>query len=82
MQDISSTAFKLWLYLLKWQGTTGHKYEFSPSALMKQFGVNSRNTIYAAAEELINKNYMVKISENHYDFYPCGHADLIYQILN
>ena len=79
MQLLSGNAFKLWLYILKWAGQ-GY-YELSPSHLCNVFNIKSKNTIYAIKEELIKNNYLVQVSENKYYFYPCGHADLIYQKL-
>lgn len=79
LQELSGNTFKLWLYLLKWQGKGN--YEFSPAKLMKAFNIGSKNTIYAMKDELIEKNYLIETSENIWFFYPCGHADLLYQNL-
>lgn len=79
LQNLSSNAFKVWFYLLKWIGKGC--YEFSPANLCKALNIKSKNTIYTTKEELIKTNYLVQVSENIYYFYPCGHADLIYQKL-
>lgn len=80
MRTLSGNAFKLWLYLLKWQGK-GY-YDFSPAHLCEALNIGSKNTIRTVKEELINKNYMIEVSQNVCYFYPCGNANLIYQKLN
>jgi hypothetical protein len=79
LKDLSGNAFKLWLYLLKWNGK-GY-YDFSPTHLCEVLGIGSKNTIRAIKDELIQKKYLVEVSQNICYFYPCGHADLIYQNL-
>ena len=76
LQDLSGNAFKIWFYLLKWQGQ-GY-YDFSPSHLCGILNIGSKNTIKAAKEELVEKKYLIQHSDNIYYFYPCGHGDLIY----
>lgn len=75
LKTLSSNAFKLWLYLLRWAGK-GY-YEFSPTHLCDALNISSRNTIKAARDELIRENYLVQVKPETYEFYPCGHADLI-----
>ena len=77
MQTLSGNTFKLWLYLLKWVGK-GY-YEFSPVHLCEILNIGSKNTIRTMKEELIQKKYLIEESDNKCIFYPCGHADLIYQ---
>ena len=79
LKDLSGNAFKLWLYLLKWSGK-GY-YDFSPTHLCEVLNIGSKNTIRTIKDELIQKKYLVEISQNVCYFYPCGHADLIYQNL-
>ena len=79
LQQLTPNAFKLWFYLLKWQGQ-GY-YDFSPANLCKVLNIKSKNTIYAAKDELIENKYLIQESDNKFIFYPCGHADLIYQKL-
>ena len=79
LSTLSSNAFKLWFYLLRWNGKG--KYDFSPAKLCKALKIGSKNTVYTARDELVDKKYMVKVSDVKYIFYPCGHADLIYQKL-
>ena len=77
LQVLSANTFKLWFYLLKWNGK-GY-YDFSPVHLCSALNIKSKNTIYAMRDELIQKKYMIQESLNKYIFFPCGHADLIYQ---
>lgn len=79
-QKLSGNAFKLWFYLLKWAGKK--EYQFSPAHLQKALNIKSKNTIYSIKEELIRERYLVQISEHLMYFYPCGHANLIYQKIN
>jgi hypothetical protein len=77
LKKLNGNAFKLWLYLLRWVGK-GY-YDFSPTNLCEALNIGSKNTILAMKEELIREKYLISVSENIYYFYPCGHADLIYQ---
>ena len=77
LKTLSANGFKLWFYLLHWVGQ-GY-YDFSPANLCKVLNIKSKNTIYAAKQELIDAQYMVQVSTNKFIFFPCGHADLIYQ---
>ena len=77
LKTLSANGFKLWFYLLHWVGK-GY-YDFSPANLCKVLNIKSKNTIYAAKQELIDEQYMVQVSTNKFIFFPCGHADLIYQ---
>ena len=79
LKTLSGNGFKLWLYLLRWVGK-GY-YDFSPTNLCETLNIGSKNTIRTIKEELISKKYLVEVSENICYFYPCGHADLIYQKL-
>ena len=79
LKKLSGNAFKLWLYLLKWNGK-GY-YDFSPTHLCEALNIRSKNTVRTIKEELIKEKYLIEVSSNVYYFYPCGHADLIYQKL-
>lgn len=70
LDTLSSNAFKLWFYLLRWNGKGA--YEFSPTNLMTALNIKAKNTIYNARNELIDKNYLKEEKENIYYFYPCG----------
>lgn len=70
MKTLSANAFKLWFYLLRWVGK-GY-YEFSPTHLCEALNIGSKNTIRTIKDELENTNYLVKVSENIYEFYPSG----------
>ena len=77
LSKLSANAFKLWFYLLRWAGK-GY-YDFSPTNLCKVLKIKSKNTIYAAKDELIENNYLYQISDNKLVFSACGHADSFYQ---
>ena len=70
MKELSANAFKLWFYLLRWVGK-GY-YEFSPTHLCDVLNIGSKNTIRTIKDELETKNYLMKVSENVYEFYPSG----------
>lgn len=71
LKDLSGNGFKLWLYLLRWNGK-GY-YDFSPTHLCDALNIGSKNTIKSIKEELVNKKYLIEISENIYHFYPGKH---------
>ena len=79
LKNLSGNGFKLWMYLLKWCGK-GY-YDFSPTHLCEILNIKSKNTIRTLKDELIEKKYLIEVSENVCYFYPSGHADLIYQKL-
>lgn len=79
LKELSANAFKLWFYLLKWVGK-GY-YDFSPVHLCEALNIGSKNTVRTAKDELIEKKFIIEVSENVFYYYPCGHADLIYQKL-
>ena len=73
LTDLSGNAFKLWFYLLKWQGK-GY-YEFSPTHLQQALNIGSKNTVRAAKDELIRFGYARETSENIIEFSPSGMFD-------
>ncbi len=73
LSQLSGNAFKLWLYLLRWEGKK--YYEFSPTHLCEALNIGSRNTVKNAKEELIRNNYLVNISTNVYEFHPDGNPN-------
>lgn len=77
MKKLSGNGFKLWLYLLKWNGK-GY-YDFSPVHLCEVLNIGSKNTIRTMKEELIREHYLMEVSENVCYFYPRGHTDLLQQ---
>lgn len=72
MNQLSANAFKLWFYLLRWVGKGC--YEFSPTHLCETLNIGSKNTVRAMKEELIQKKFLIQVSENVYHFYPGGNA--------
>lgn len=72
LHQLSANAFKLWFYLLRWIGK-GY-YEFSPTHLCETLNIGSKNTVRAMKDELIQKNYLIQVSENVYHFFPGGNA--------
>ena len=66
MVDLSGEAFKLWLYLAKNQNN--YTLALSPVDAIK-WGIGSRSSYNRAKAQLIEKNYLIETSPNHYDFY-------------
>ena len=79
MQRLNGNAFKLWRYLLRWEGKGS--VDFSPAALKTELGLG-KNAPSDAFEELIRVGYIKKDnnSTNKYIFSPVLDAD--YQILS
>jgi len=67
MKVLNGNAFKLYLYLLSWEGKD--YYEFSPSGISKATKMSDEGA-RTAKDELIKKGYLVEIDENKLEFYP------------
>lgn len=67
MRNLTGNGFKLYLYLLSWEGQ-GY-YDFSPSGIAKELHMSDEGA-RNARDELINKGYCVILTENSCEFYP------------
>lgn len=67
MRVLNGNAFKLWMYLLSWDGNG--KYDFSPANVAKELSVSDEGA-RNARKELIEKGYLVELSENQLEFFP------------
>ena len=66
MRVLNGNAFKLWIYLLSWEGKG--IYEFSPANLAKELKMSDEGA-RNARKELIDKGYLVE-DGNFMEFYP------------
>ena len=67
LRTLNGNAFKLWLFLLSWEGKG--TYDFSPSGLaneLKMSDEGARN----ARKELIDKGYLIEGEGNSLEFFP------------
>lgn len=71
MRTLNGNAFKLWMYLLSWDGHG--TYEFSPANLAKELKMSDEGA-RNAKKELIDKGYLVEEGGNMLEFYPLGHS--------
>ena len=67
MRILNGNAYKLWVYLLSWEGQ-GY-YDFSPSNLSKELSISDQGA-RNARQELIDKGYLVPIKNGTYEFFP------------
>lgn len=69
MRILNGNAFKLWMYLLSWEGQ-GY-YEFSPANLAKELNMSDQGA-RNARQELIDKGYLVPNpnDEKLLEFFP------------
>jgi len=67
MRVLNGNAFKLWMYLLSWEGKG--EYEFSPANIAKELKMSDEGA-RNARKELIDKGYVIEVSENKLEFFP------------
>ncbi len=67
MRNLTGNGFKLYMYLLSWEGKKF--YDFSPSAIAKDLHISDEGA-RNARDELIRKGYLISITDNKYEFYP------------
>lgn len=67
MRILNGNAFKLWIYLLSWEGQ-GY-YDFSPADIAKTLKMSDEGA-RTARRELIEKGYIVEVDEKKMIFYP------------
>jgi len=67
MRILNGNAYKLWMYLLSWEGQ-GY-YDFSPASLAKELNVSDQGA-RNAKQELIDKGYLVPCADGSYEFFP------------
>lgn len=73
MRVLNGNAFKLWMYLLSWEGNG--VYYFSPASVAKDLGISDEGA-RNAKKELINKGYCIEISENKLEFFPISRTTI------
>ena len=67
MRTLKGNAFKLWMYLLSWEGKG--RYEFSPANLAKELKISDEGA-RNARDELITKGYLLELEDGTLEFYP------------
>jgi hypothetical protein len=69
LHDLNGNAFKLWVYLLSWEGQ-GY-YDFSPANLAKELSMSDQGA-RNARQELIDKGYLrpSNTNPNILEFFP------------
>ena len=66
MRILNGNAFKLWMFLLSWEGKG--MYEFSPANLAKELKMSDEGA-RNARKELVEKGYLLE-TEGAYEFFP------------
>ena len=72
MRLLNGNAFKLYMYLLSWDGAG--VYDFSPAAIAKETKMSDEGA-RNARDELIKKGYLMFNSENVLEFFPISRTD-------
>ena len=67
MRILNGNAFKLWMYLMSWEGIG--IYEFSPANLAKELKMSDEGA-RNARKELIDKGYLVELNDSTLEFFP------------
>ena len=67
MRLLSGNGFKLYLYLLSWDGKG--RYEFSPAGIAKETKMSDEGA-RKARDELIRLGFLISIDNNSYEFFP------------
>lgn len=73
MRILNGNAFKLWMYLLSWEGQ-GY-YDFSPSDIAKTLSMSDEGA-RKARNELIEKGYLIEMENNKMVFYPISRTNV------
>lgn len=73
MRNLSGNGFKLYMYLFSWEGKKS--YDFSPSGIKKELGISDEGA-RNARDELINKGYIIPLTENTCEFYPISRTTI------
>ncbi len=67
MRLLRGNAFKLYMYLLSWDGQT--YYNFSPAGIAKELKISDEGA-RNARKELVDKGYLIEIDDNVLEFFP------------
>ena len=67
MRLLSGNGFKLYMYLLSWEGKD--KYEFSPAGIAKETKMSDEGA-RKARNELVQKGFLMPIDSNYLEFFP------------
>lgn len=67
MRNLSGNGYKLYMYLLSWDGE--EYYNFSPATIAKELHMSDEGA-RNARDELINKGYLIILSDNICEFFP------------
>lgn len=73
MRLLNGNAFKLYIYLLSWDGA--NYYDFSPSHISKDLKISDEGA-RTARDELVRQGFLIKNSENIYEFFPISQTNV------
>jgi len=74
--ELNGNEFKIWLYLMKFNGITNASFYYSPAALEQYFNI-SESTAQRGFKTLVSLNYLRKNDNNKgYTFYPLGNHSM------
>lgn len=67
MRILKGNAFKLYMYLLSWDGQK--YYDFSPAGIAKELQMSDEGA-RNAKKELINRGYIIENNDGKLEFFP------------
>ena len=67
MRLLSGNGFKLYMYLLSWEGKG--VYDFSPAGIAKETKMSDEGA-RKARNELVEKGFLIPMDNGHLEFFP------------
>lgn len=67
MRILSGNGFKLYMYLLSWEGNK--YYDFSPAGIAKELKMSDEGA-RNARKELYEKGFLIDCGNSNFEFYP------------
>ena len=75
MRLLTGNGFKLYMYLLSWDGAKDNIYNFSPAGIAKETKMSDEGA-RNARDELIRKGYLITHSENFLEFFHISRTEV------
>lgn len=73
MRILKGNAFKLYMYLLSWDGAK--IYDFSPAGIAKELKMSDEGA-RNARKELVDAGYLVPTDNNNFEFFPISRTTI------
>lgn len=73
MRILKGNAFKLYMYLLSWDGAK--IYDFSPAGIAKELKMSDEGA-RNARKELVDAGYLIPTDNNNFEFFPISRTTI------